>query len=179
MATQFMDFLMDKTTGDLAIIDGDFGLTATSAQSLRQRIEARFSTWKGEWSYNTAFGTPYKQRLLIGGVSQASADAEFIAQVNLEPDVTAVRNIQSEYDPLTRSYTLKRIEVYVNNEVIDLTLASPELTKYSYPQPLVLDEEFILCTEEQSFIDQSNELYELLNFDLPISGSSTWWQVWS
>lgn len=174
-----MDLLVDEDTGDLAIINGDFGLTEDSATSLRQRLEMRFGTWKGEWPYNTAFGTPYKQRLLVAGVTKAQADAEFIAQVNLEPDVTAVRNVISALDPTTRSYVLSRIEAYVNNEIINLSLAKPEFTRYSYPTPVVVEEgTFNVCTLDQAYIDRANSLYKLLNIDLPSTGDSTWWNLW-
>lgn len=174
-----MDLLVDEDTGDLSIINGDFGITSTSAESLRQRIELRFGTWKGEWAYNTTFGTPYRQKLLIGGVTQAQADAEFIAQINLEEDVTAIRNITSTYNPVTRSYVLSRIEAYVNEELIDISLVSPETTKFSYPEPIpVTDVSFNVCELDQEFVDQANALYELLNFDLPSTGDSTWWNIW-
>lgn len=32
---------------------------------------------------------------------------------------------------------------------------------------------------EDEAIYDANKLYELLNYDLPVSGGSTWWQLWS
>ena len=175
----FIDLLMDETTGDLDISTGDFRLTPDTASSLRQRLQLRFGTWKGEWEYNTAFGTPYKQRLLVAGVTKAQADAEFIAQINLEPDVTSISNITSTLDPITRTYTLTRIEAYVNNQTIDLSLSSPQSTRYSYPTPReVTEPDFNVCDLDQEFISNANSLYEYLNFDLPESGDSTWWNLW-
>ena len=174
-----MDLLIDQTTGDLKITNGDFGLTLDSGTSLRQRLTMRFSTWKGEWVYNQALGTPYKQRLLVAGTSREQADAEFIAQINLEDDVTAVKNVQSTFNPLTRSYVLERIEAYVDDVLIDLSLAAPQFTKYSYPVPQDSDgEEFNVCSVDQGFIDDSNNLYKFLNIDLPETGDSTWWNLW-
>ena len=174
-----MDLLVDETSGDLSIINGDFSLTETSTQSLRQRLQVRFGTWKGEWEYNTAFGTPYKQRLFAAGTTQDQADAEFIAQVNLESDVTAVRNVISSFDSITRSYKLSRIEAYVDDVLVDISLAAPRTTRYSYPEPVDTTEEtFNVCGVDQEFLDNSNALYELLNFDLPLSGTSTWWNLW-
>jgi len=176
----YMDLLLDENTGDLSIIDGDFALTPDSGTSLRQRLEVRFSTWKGEWAYNEAFGTPYRQRLLIAGVTKDQADAEFIAQINLEDDVTAVKNISSSFDPVTRSYVLNRVEAYVDNVVVDLSLATPRITEYSYPAPIDVDDEtFNVCELDQGFIDDSNRLYKFLNIDLPPLGESTWWNLWS
>ena len=175
---EFIDLLIDETTGDLDITGGDFGLTDSSGLSLRQRLEARFNTWKEEWVYNIAFGTPYRQRLFVAGTTKEQADAEFIAQINLEPDVTAIKNITSTYNPVTRSYVLERVEVYVDDEVLDLSIASPESTKFSYPIPQEIDETFNVCGVDQEFLDQANALYELLNFDLPETGDSTWWNLW-
>lgn len=175
----FMDLLIDETTGDLSIINGDFALTPDSGTSLRQRLTMRFSTWKGEWVYNQALGTPYRQRLLVAGTTREQADAEFIAQINLEDDVTAVKNVQSTFDPITRSYVLERIEAYVDNVLVDLSLAAPQFTRYSYPVPQDITEEtFNVCSVDQDFLDDANDLYKFLNVQLPISGSSTWWNLW-
>jgi hypothetical protein len=175
----FMDLLVDEDTGDLAIVGGDFELTSTSKESLRQRLELRFGTWKGQWPYNTAFGTPYRQRLFVGGTTKEQADAEFIAQVNLESDVTQVKNVISTLDNTTRSYVLSRIEAYVNEEVVNLSLASPQTTNFSYPEPVEQEDiTFNVCELDQEFIDNSNALYELLNFDLPETGDETWFNLW-
>ena len=174
-----MDLLINEATGDLDITNGDFGLTVDSGTSLRQRLTMRFSTWKGEWAYNEALGTPYRQRLLVAGTTREQADAEFIAQINLEDDVTAVRNVTSTFDPVTRSYVLQRIEAYVDNVLVDLSLAAPQFTKFSYPVPAdVEDETFNVCALDQGFIDDSNALYKFLNVQLPLSGESTWWNLW-
>lgn len=174
-----MDLLIEDETGDLSIVDGDFGLTLDSGTSLRQRLTMRFSTWKGEWVYDQTLGTPYRQRLFVAGTSREQADAEFIAQINLEDDVTAVRNVQSTYNPTTRSYVLERIEAYVDNVLVDISLASPQFTKYSYPTPTDPDDNIVnVCQIDQEFIDDSNRLYEYLNIDLPETGDSTWWNLW-
>jgi hypothetical protein len=179
MATAYMDWLIDEDTGDLAIINGDFALTPDSTTSLRQRLTLRFGTWKEEWVYNTVFGTPYRQRLFTGGFTKGQADAEFIAQINLEEDVTAVKNVISTFNPITRSYELTRIEAYVDNVLVDLSLAAPQFTRYAYPEPVIpTSENFNVCELDQEFIDNSNLLYEFLNIDLPETGSSTWWNTW-
>ena len=175
----YIDFLTDEDSGDLSIVDGDFTLTSTTAQSLRQRIEARFSTWKGEWEYNTAFGTPYRQQLLIAGTTKAQADAVFVAQVNLEEDVTSIQNITSTFNPTTRSYELTRIEAYVDNALLDLTLATPSLTEFSYPMPRNLRDGFTVCGGMSQYADSANTLYELLNLDLQRFGISTWYNLWA
>ena len=175
----FIDWLIDEETGDLAIIDGDFALTPDSTTSLRQRLTLRFGTWKEEWVYNTVFGTPYKQRLFTGGFTKDQADAEFIAQVNLEEDVTSVKNVISTLNKETRSYELTRIEAYVDNVLVDLSLASPQVTRYAYPEPIEEEDlNFNVCSVDDEFINNANALYEFLNFDLPVSGESTWWNTW-
>ena len=93
--------------------------------------------------------------------------------------MTAIKNVISTYEPTTRSYVLQRVEVYVDDVLLDLSIASPESTKFSYPIPQEIDSDFNVCELDQGFIDQSNALYELLNIELPQTGSSTWWNLWS
>lgn len=179
--TTYVDLLLDASTGDLSITNGDFELTPDSGSSLRQRLQIRFSTWKGEWVYNQAFGTPYRQRLLAAGSTKEMADAEYLTQIYLEDDVTSVKGITSTYDSATRTYKLTNAEVYVDNESLDLSFVYPTMTEYSYtyPTPVVRDDTtFNVCELDQDFVASSNSLYELLNFDLPITGDSTWWKLW-
>ncbi len=53
------DLLLDQLTGDLAIINGDLVLIATTEQLVRQQVEITLRTFRGEWKYNINFGPPY------------------------------------------------------------------------------------------------------------------------
>ena len=175
--TYGVEFLVDENTGDLDITGNDFNICDNTSQSLRQRIDLRLNTWKGEWDYNTDFGLPVRQRILSGLLDKSQINAEYIAQINLEPDVTAVNNLQSEYDHATRRYRITRIDVYNDNTLYSLSLIGTEKPNFSYPTPLDAVE-FNICSYKQDIISVSNDLYEFLNFDLPYSGDSTWWNLW-
>lgn len=137
--SSYMDLLVDQDTGDLDISSGDFAFTEDSGTSLRQRLEQRFLTWKGEWPYDETFGMPYKQSVLIAGATKAVADAAFIAQISLEDDVDSILNMTSTYDASTRGYVLSNVEVYVEDEVVNLSLVNPTADDYTYTYPTPSD----------------------------------------
>ena len=63
--------------------------------------------------------------------------------------------------------------------LIDLSLAAPRTTRYSYPEPVdVTEETFNVCGVDQELQDNANALYELLNYELPLDGGSTWINKW-
>jgi len=176
--TYGIDLLADEATGDLNTDGNDFNFVATTSQSLRQRIELRVNTWQGEWAFNTAFGLPVRQRIMTQSLTKSQIDAEYIAQINLEPDVTGILNIQSDIDRNSRDYKLNRVEVYTDEGSYDLGVINPDEVKYSYPKPAVLDE-LNVCIYDGENIEISDKLYGFLNHDLPYTGISTWWNIWS
>lgn len=178
--TYGMDLLVNPDTGDLDITGNDFNFTENTSQSLRQRIELRLNTWQEEWSYNTVFGLPVRQKLLAnaGGLNKAQINAEYISQINQEPDVTAIKDIKSSFDPSTRVYQIISVDVYNNDSLYSLSLVNSEASVYSYPEPINLDN-INICGYSTDIVTDANRLYEFINYDLPITGDSTWWQLWN
>lgn len=173
------DFYMDVTGDNDLILDekGEFQWVSTVQESLAQRLDLRYKTWFGEWSFNEQFGTPYR-RYFGGGFTKEQLDTEFARIALLEEDVTSVKNITSTLDSINRRYVIQRVEVYTNGGLIEIPLSNPYLKTNNYPEPYTFSE-FSVCGVSEEDIENVNELYGFVNFTgLPLSGDSTWWNLW-
>ncbi len=146
-----LDLLVDEATGDLDTTGNDFNFVENTQQSLRQRIELRLSTWKGEWGFNTEFGLPVQKIMAMSGFTEREQiEAEFVQQINLEPDVTSIKALSLDFNPDTRAFYVKRLEVYSDNEVYSLGLVNPDAVVFTYPTPST-DVITSVCGGELSF----------------------------
>lgn len=157
---------------------GDFRFTQTLQESLAQRLSLRYTTWLGEWDFNLEFGTPYRQRILSGALPTRQAlDAEFRRIALLEDGVTSVGEIISELNPTTRTYNIRRLEVFVNNQSLTVPLSDPNKRSNEYPTPMTFDE-FVLCELTQAERDALEDLNDLVQNDMIEGGDATWWNSW-
>lgn len=169
------DIVLSKT--------GDFSFTTTVQQSLAQRLSIRYLVWLGEWQFNETFGTPYRQRILQGGLSKAQLDAEFSRIALLEEDVTGIGEITSSLDLATRKYVLNRIEVYCDNVSLVVPINNPNTRTNIYPTPRSF-EEFKVCTLSEEEVQSASDFYYLMNTQLglegtdPNTGEYTWFNLW-
>lgn len=173
------DFFMDVTGDNDLVLDekGEFQWVDTVQESLAQRLDLRYKTWFGEWEYNQQFGTPYR-RYFKGGFTKEQLDTEFARIALLEEDVTSVKNIESVLDNVSRSYNIRRVEVYTDGGLITIPLSDPYVKTNNYPEPYNF-EEFTVCERPVEDIEIINELYDYVNFTgLPLTGNKTWWNIW-
>ena len=173
------DFYIDvEGVNDLDFSNGiDFRWTKTIQESLAQRLQLRYEVWRGEWDYNTEFGTPYRQ-LMQGGLSKQELDAEFIRIALQEEDITSVRMVNSVLDPVNRTYIINNLEVYTDGGIIEVPISNPYTKTNTYPTPYKF-EDFTACQKTPEQIALINELYNYINFaGLPEFGNSYWWNKW-
>ncbi|MCP5016596.1 MAG: hypothetical protein GY938_15235, partial [Ketobacter sp.] len=136
-----IDYSLDPLTGDLDLSTGDLQFTKTTDQSLQQRLQLRTNIWQGEWSFDTKLGLPVRNKLLnsVSGLEKHIVDAEYINQINLEPDVTSITNLSSSYDTATRNYVLQFVDVQTEGKSYNLNMINPEAKVYEYPTPTTVD----------------------------------------
>lgn len=179
------DMFVDLEDTDDIVLNttGDFSFTASVQQSLAQRLSIRYKTWLGEWQFNQEFGTPYKQRILRGGLSKEELDNEFVRIALLEEDVTGIGEVFSVIDPYSRRYVLNRIEVFCNNVSLVIPINDPNKRTNTYPTPRNF-EDFKVCTLTSEEIEAASKFYYLINTQLGIEGADpntgeyTWWNLW-
>ncbi len=179
MSTYGEGFLVDESTGDLNVTNNDFNFLEKTEDSLRQRLELRLNTWREEWPYNEEFGLPVRKIMKMSGLTdRAQIEAEFIAQVNLEPDVTAIKSFQMDFDPDTRAFKAKRIEVYHDSGVYSLGLVNPDATRYEYPTPVAITDAGV-CKIDPVLNAQVTDVHHLLNTGMVLGGTHSWYNSWS
>lgn len=141
-----------NSNGDISIDSNKRWLTLTSYQELvRQRLEIKLKTFRGEWFLDTTFGVPYRDngdgKSIIGkGYSKSDIDALFITLIKQDPDVLSIKYFNATYDTITRLYDLK-FEVQTR----DGTLLSFDVYKQAW--------------EEESYLYVENNITPLVDIN--------------
>lgn len=106
--------------GDIEVdSNGKILLLSTYQELVKQRLQIKLRTFKGEWWLDTSFGIPYRDtgdgRAIIGkGYSKTDIDALYIAAIKSDQDVLSIKSFSSTYNSITRLYDLN-FEVKVRN----------------------------------------------------------------
>lgn len=170
------DFLLNPETGDLEwdTESNDLILVKTEGESLRQRLGIRLRTNRGEWVFNQIYGIPYTNQIIGQKVTKREVDTIIQAEALNEDGVDFLLDFQSNRDVYTRQYSTA-FKVVSNNEVLPIFLPNQINQEWEYPEPdptnLLID-----CNLENLLL-YANLLYKHINFDLPFTGESTWWDV--
>lgn len=155
--------------GDIEVDNsGKMLLLNTYQELVKQRLDIKLKTFKGEWWLDTTFGIPYRDtgdgKAIIGkGYTQKDVDAIYIAAIKEDRDVQRIDSFNSEYDKIQRIYNV-RFEVKVQNAPLrsaDASLKSWEEVTYNYNPTLLTSS----C--DINFNDWATELHPIVHEDLP------------
>lgn len=155
--------------GDIEVDNsGKMLLLNTYQELVKQRLDIKLKTFKGEWWLDTTFGIPYRDtgdgKAIIGkGYTQKDVDAIYIAAIKEDRDVQRIDSFNSEYDKIQRIYNV-RFEVKVQNAPLrsaDVSLKSWEEVTYNYNPTLLTSS----C--DINFNDWAIELHPIVHEDLP------------
>lgn len=103
------DLKINQDAYDLELVDGDFSLTQTESESLKQRLIIKLRTFRGEWYLDTQLGLPYFQRIFQKGTAKETVDSLFKQAILSEPEVQQLLEFSSSIDRQFRIYTLNFI----------------------------------------------------------------------
>ena len=157
-----------NSDGDIDIDNsGKMLLLSTKQELVKQRLQIKLKTFKGEWWLDTTFGIPYRDtgdgKAIIGkGFTQRDIDALYIAAINEDTDVNSIDYFHSEYDSVQRWYNLS-FEVRVDDELLRSSSAAIkpwEEETYQY-NPNILSSS---CNV--NFNDWAVELHPIVHTDL-------------
>ena len=140
-----LDFKLDAS-GDITLSSGKWILINNIQESVRQRLQVKYKTFRGEMFTNINYGIPYRTQNGVKGIigkgySQSDIDAIFIAETNAEPDVIRILNFSSVYSPFTRQYEVN-VEVLTADGPIRVTspmLSPNDEVTYPLPSELVIE----------------------------------------
>lgn len=102
-----MDFLIDATTGDMALdASGQIKLTASEEAACVQRLRIKFRFFRREWFLDTRQGVPWYQRILIKGSNERVNRSIFRQIIEGDPGVARIVSLRYSLDHATRRLTL-------------------------------------------------------------------------
>lgn len=126
-----IDFMLSDTS-DIQVVNGKFVFLETIPQGVRQRLQTKYRTWKGEWFLNTTYGIPYKEGVYGGvftkgilgkGYSQSDIDAIYINAALEDEDVIRVTLLNSNLNKVSRLYDIT-LDVLTTDGPIRLDIPS-------------------------------------------------------
>ncbi len=164
------------TNGDLSLDSNKkWPLLKTYAEAVKQRLQIKMRSFRGEWFLDTSFGIPYRDtgdgRAIIGkGYSKQEVDAIYLSEIRQDPDVTGIKYFVSNYNPINRMYDLNFEVTTIDG---DLRVDAPSLyawqeVTYEY-NPSALRS---AC--DIDLFGWSDELHPIVHEDLPAGGQYTW-----
>lgn len=170
------DFLLDIESGDLFwdSTKNDITPVMTEGESLRQRLGIRLRTNQGEWVFNQLYGVPYTNQIIGQKITKREVDSIIQAEALNEDGVDFLIDFQSNRDVNTRQYSLT-FNVVSNDRTLPVFLPSQVNQEWEYPEPDPTNLD-IVC-DLADLLYYANLLYKHINFDLPITGQYTWWDV--
>ncbi len=96
-----MDLLLDRTSHDLTITNGDLSLV-DGGNWVQQSIKQNLQTLLGEWFLNTAVGLPWFDEILQKGTSQNRVQQLLIREIINTNGVEKLNYLNLDLDPSTR-----------------------------------------------------------------------------
>lgn len=112
-----LDILMKE--GDLVITQGG---DIVLADSVRQAIRIRLLWFAREWRFNTDFGVPYYDEVLIKKPNLEKIKLILMREIHKVEEVMDVRNMTIAVDSESRAASVT-FTVYTNQETFDMEVA--------------------------------------------------------
>lgn len=99
------DIMLDPLTGDISISKNMVRLTTSNAEEVRQKVEIRLKTFRGEWFANVRAGLPYFQSMFGRNVTKSFIDTQIKTTVLKTSGVISMKEFSSSINPKTREYS--------------------------------------------------------------------------
>ena len=115
------DIKLDLTTGDIIIVSGQVLLITDSVSALRQRLQIRLSTFKGEWFLNSNAGLPYFQEIFVKSSTKELVDNLVRSFILKTSGVARIKNFSSVVNRTSRSYSLTFTVITPDQETLTIT----------------------------------------------------------
>jgi hypothetical protein len=177
------DLLIDQTTNDLALVNGDLIFTQSNPVEVGQRVAMKLRTFEGEWFLDTDYGIPFLDQI-INARTKKEVDAIYIGEIRDEDGVESIISYSSNLDKNTRSYEAN-VTISTADGIIEIPIYDSPATQWQYPIPLVTDPSadcgFNAGVDSvDQLINLTNRLFQFININgLPESGNSTWINTWA
>lgn len=171
------DFLLDQTTNDLVLEDGELKFTTETPVELTQRLGIKLRTFQGEWFLDIDYGIPYLQQIISQARSKKDVDIIFLNAIRSEEDVNSVKNYNSTWDRYQRVYSFDA-DLSTSFGIIPVDILTKPANEWIYPDSG--DDNSRVECEVTDIQYSANRLYKFINLDgLPNGTYSTWINQWT
>lgn len=106
IAPNAVDFLLDPSTGDLALVNGE-ATYAAGLTAIAQGCRVRLGLWRREWFWNPAEGLPAVEAILNRGVPLADLESVFKRALLAVPGVVGVTSLSVTLDNINRTLSVQ------------------------------------------------------------------------
>lgn len=165
-----------NTDGDIGIdSSGKMLLLSTYQDLVKQRLQIKLKTFKGEWWLDTSYGISYRDtgdgKAIIGkGLTKSDVDAIFIAAIREDSDVRSIEYFKADYNSINRDYSLS-FEVKVDDALLSsYSIATPAWEEETY----TYNENLISSSCRISFQDWAETLHPIVHTYLPYGPRFGW-----
>ncbi len=115
------DFFLDPITNDIVLENGDIKLVSGS-EEIKQRIKLTLLTQTGEWLFDTFFGVPYLEEILVKDPDLTAIADRLRAIIAAVEGVTAILELDLSLNDTTR---ILLVEAQVDTREGEIDLAVP------------------------------------------------------
>lgn len=99
------DLAFDFTIGKFILSGGDFTFTQ-DLNAIRQAVQIRLQTIRGEWFLDQGHGIPWFDRVLVKSPNLRAIEAVFRKEIEGVPGVLAVTSLVSSFDRAARTLAI-------------------------------------------------------------------------
>lgn len=125
------DFSLDTANHDIFLVDGDLAwldsdVEAENKEEIKQRVLVTLKAFKGEWLFDTEFGVPYREEILVRDPDLNQIDARLRDIISNVEGITQILELSLILDAVTRiltvTMTLDTVEGRLDSFDIDFTV---------------------------------------------------------
>lgn len=170
------DLLLDQTSNDLVISNGELQFTTKKPDEVRQRLGIRLRTFENEWFIDLSYGIPYMQQIISQARRKDEIDVLLVSEIRDEDGVDGITGYSSTWDRYTREYSFTADILTGNGEVTVAFLNQPA-TEWVYPDSGDQNSRVECNVTDLQY--SANRLYYFINFQgLPANTYATWINNW-
>lgn len=114
------DIAIDENGEFLFDASGDLALVTDKNESIRQHLQQRLKTFKGEWFLNRFLGLPYLQTILIKNPNSNLVMALMTDYVLATPGVIKIVKIKLSLDKATREMSVDLKAMIASGDTVTL-----------------------------------------------------------
>lgn len=112
-----MNIGIDKTTGDIELINGELPLV-TGTQEYEQFLTQKLRTFLGEWFMDIRLGLPYFQEIFVKRLNVETVNAVYRNEIINTPGILELQEFDLDLEKISRKLTVSFRALSTEGEVV-------------------------------------------------------------